>query len=152
MTEYKFRLQSVLDLRTIERDQERGALAEAYGMLRTQAGSRAELLAEQQELQGRFRTADFDCGLDVHRLTELQRYEQVLRDRLQEIARQEEFWGNEIRQRQANLERAERDVKVMRQVDQRHLHHHQRRSQKLELQQLDEYCLRKVQFQQRNSS
>jgi len=149
MAKCNFRLQPVLDLRSIHRDRKYGELIEALAALRTLEVRRAEVIAEQQEVQEKVRTSRPGSPLDLQRAVEAQRYNQVLRDRLQEIARQEEHWGHEIERRQAMLDQAERDVKTLQKVKQRQQYQQRERGRKLEVQQLDEFALAKLQFQKR---
>lgn len=147
MTKYAFRMQSVLDLRIVHRDQQRSELVDAVGTLRALEVRRAELIAELQELQGHPQTDHSDCLLDLQRLVEFQRFEQVLRNQLEELRQQETSCRNEIQRRQATLEQADREVKVLQQVDQRHRHEHRQEQQRREVRQLDEIALTRRPFQ-----
>jgi flagellar protein FliJ len=147
MSRYKFRLQSVLDLQTMQRDQKRGELAEAFGILHALELRRAELNAQQQELQGLYRTPHGECQMDVQRVVELQRYEQVLRGLLEELSVQDAYWAQETQCRQANLEQADREVKVLEKIDQRQRQERRQRQRNRVVQELDEIGLTSMHFQ-----
>lgn len=133
-----FRHQSLLDLHATQRVQKQGELAEALGMLQTLARRRAELVAQQRELQGQVRAIHSAGRLDVRPLVELQRFEQVLRVRLEGLTNEVENWEAEATRRRATLEQAELELKVWRQLEKRHFRQQRLRQQRLDVQQLDE--------------
>jgi flagellar export protein FliJ len=141
MAKYRFRLETVRKLREARRDQHRAALAEAFRAEQVLAERRAEVTSEQQALRDLQRAAAAGHYLDVNRLLEAQRYELVLKGRELELARQRELLAVEIeRRRQAAVE-ADREVRVLELLDEKHRRAHQRQEQHLETKQLDEAAL-----------
>jgi flagellar export protein FliJ len=138
MSRYKFSLETVQKVRAARRDQSRGALADAFRAEQVLAENRAALAAEQAELRGLQRAAAAERHLDVNRLLEAQQYELVLRARQQELARQGSLLSVETERRRLALIEAEREVRVLELLDDRHRRAHQRRQERLETKQLDE--------------
>jgi flagellar export protein FliJ len=138
MPKYQFRLETLRKVRGARRDERRAALAEAY-----QAGAllderQTELAAEQTELRALQRSAASGHLLDVNQLLEAQRYELVLRARGQEIANQRALLETETERRRQALVEADRDVRALDHLDDRHRREHQRQAQRAEQKQLDE--------------
>ena len=77
----------------------------------------------------------------MNRLLEAQRYEVVLKAREVELARQKELLAVETeRRRQAAVE-ADREVRVLEKLKERHHSQHRRDEQRKEMKQLDEAAL-----------
>jgi flagellar export protein FliJ len=138
MPKYKFRLETLRNVRQARRDERRIALAEAF-----QAGDllderQAELAAEQTELRTLQRSAGSGRFLDVNRLLEAQRYELVLKVRGQEIANQRALLETETERRRQALVEADRDVRALQLLDERQRREHQRQARRAEYKQLDE--------------
>jgi flagellar protein FliJ len=143
MAKYKFRLATLQKVREARRDRERAALAEAFRAEQVLAGRRAELAAEAAELQTLQRSAVAGPLLDVNRLLEAQRYELVLKAQAMELAQKEALLAVETERRRQLLIEADRDVRVLERLDERHLGEHRRREQRLEVKQLDEAANRR---------
>jgi len=149
MSAYRYRLQALLDLRIAIRDQQRSELAEAIGARQELATQQTRLAAEQQELRNLYQSATSKGQLDVGRLVELQQYEQALRARDHDLALQEQFWTQEIENRQATLAAADRDAKVLQKLGERHRQEHRQLEERLEARRLDECGARTIQAAQR---
>ena len=143
MAKYKFRLATLQKVREARRDRERAALAEAFRAEQVLADRRAELAAEAAELQTLQRSAVAGPLLDVNRLLEAQRYELVLKAQAMELAQKEAMLAVETERRRQLLIEADRDVRVLERLDERHLGEHRRREQRLEVKQLDEVASRR---------
>lgn len=138
MPKYKFRLETLQNVRQARRDERRVSLAEAF-----QAGAllderQAELAAERTELRALQRSAGSGQFLDVNRLLEAQRYELVLKARGQEIANQRSLLETETERRRQALVEADRDVRALELLDDRQRREHQRQALRAEYKQLDE--------------
>lgn len=138
MAKYKFRLETVQKVREARRDQQRVALAEAFRAEQVLASHRAELAREETELRELQRAAKAGRYLDVNRLLEAQRYELVLKARELELARQQALLADETERRRQALVEADREVRVLELLDQRHQREHQRRERQRGIKQLDE--------------
>jgi flagellar export protein FliJ len=138
MRKYKFRLATLQKLREARRDQERTALAEAFRAEQILAEHRVALSAEQAALRGMQRHAVTERYLDVNRLLEAQRYELVLKNREQELARQKDLLAVETERRRQAVVEADREVRVLELLDDRHRRQHQLEHGRQEMKQLDE--------------
>ena len=143
MAKYKFRLATLQKVREARRDRERAALAEAFRAEQVLADRRAELAAEAAELQTLQRSAVAGPLLDVNRLLEAQRYELVLKAQAVELAQKVAMLAVETERRRQLLIEADRDVRVLERLDERHLGEHRRREQRFEVKQLDEVANRR---------
>jgi flagellar export protein FliJ len=141
MAKYKFRLATLQRLREARRNQERASLAEAFRAEQILAEHRAALVAEQVALRGLQRDAAAGRYLNVNRLLEAQGYEVVLKARELELARQKELLAVEIERRRQAVVEADREVRVLELLDERHRRQHQRDQQRTEMKQLDEVAL-----------
>jgi flagellar FliJ protein len=138
MAKYKFRMATLQKVREARRTQQRQALAEAFRAEEVLGESRAALAAEEMEIRDLQRSATDGKYLDVNRLIEAQRYEMLLKARGQELAKQAMLLAAEIDRRRQLLVEAEREVRVLELLDERHRKEHNRRQQRIECKQLDE--------------
>jgi flagellar protein FliJ len=141
MSKYKFRLATLQRLREVRRNQERAALAEAFQAEQILEEHRAAVAAEQVALRNLRREASAGRYLDVNRLLEAQRYEVVLKSREQELARQKELLVVETERRRQAVVEADREVRVLELLDERHRIQHRRNEQRKEIKVLDEAAL-----------
>jgi flagellar protein FliJ len=81
--------------------------------------------------------------LDVNRLLEAQRYELLLKSRGEELTKQSALLAAEIERRRQALVEADRDVRVLELLDERHRREDARRQLRLETKQLDETALQR---------
>ncbi len=144
MAKYKFRLATLQKVREARRNRERTALAEAFRAEQVLADRRGELASEAAELQTLQRSAVAGPLLDVNRLLEAQRYELVLKAQAMELAQKEVLLAVETERRRQLLIEADRDVRVLERLDERHLGEHRRREQRFEVKQLDEVANRRA--------
>jgi len=138
MAKYNFRLKTLQKVREAHRDQQRASLAEAFRAEQVLAENRAELAAEQQSLRELQRSAAAGQYLDVNRLLESQRYDLLLKAQSQELAKQATLLAAETERRRQILVEADRDVRVLELLDERHRRAHDRNEQRAETKQLDE--------------
>lgn len=141
MAAYRFRLETLQKVREAKRDQGRAALAEAFRAEETLAANRAELAAEELALRQLQQSATAGRYLDVNRLLEALRYELLLKARGQDLAKRGALLAAEIERRRQALVEADRDVRVLELLDERHHREHEHRRAQLELKQLDEAAL-----------
>src|SRR6478752_8427830 len=130
MAKYKLRLETLQKVREANRDQQRASLAEAFRAEQVLAENRAELVAEEGELQELRRSAGDGKYLDVNRLLEAQRYELLLKAQSQELAKQAILLAAETERRRQLLVEADRDVRALELLDDRHRAAHQRDAQR----------------------
>jgi flagellar FliJ protein len=144
MAKYKFRLATLQKVREARRTQQRQSLADAFRAEQVLAESRVALTGEETELRAMQRSAADGKYLDVNRLLEAQRYELLLKARGQELAKQATLLAAETERRRQLLVEADRDVRVLELLDERHRNEHNRRRQRSELKELDEAALNRV--------
>jgi flagellar FliJ protein len=138
MAKYTFRLATLQKVREARRTQQRQALADAFRAEQVLMETRAANAAEETELREMQRLAVAEKYLDVNRLLEAQRYELLLKAREQELAKQATLLAAETERRRQLLVEADRDVRVLEKLDERHREEHNRRRQRMELKELDE--------------
>ena len=138
MAKYKFRLNTLQKVRQANRDQQRASLAEAFHAEQVLAENRAQLDAEERELRDLQRSANEGQYLDVNRLLEAQRYELLLKAQGQELAKQAVLLAAETERRRLTLVEADREVRVLEKLDERHHRAHIRDEQHVETKRLDD--------------
>ncbi|MGA2032787.1 MAG: flagellar export protein FliJ [Thermoguttaceae bacterium] len=138
MSQFQFRLATLLRLREVTRDQRRAALAEAYrvdAVLRERLG---RVVAEIEALKAECRQAAAPGAVDVQRLVQAQRYELALRLQHAQIARQCETVAAEIQRRQQMLLEANRDVRTLEKLRDRQAEKHALEQQRQDAKRMDE--------------
>src|SRR5215470_15180822 len=138
MAKYKFRLTTLQKVREAHRDQQRASLAEAFRAEQVLAENRAQLVLEEQEVRELKRSATEGQYLDVNRLVEAQRYELVLKAQSQEMSKQALLLAAETERRRQILVEADREVRALELLDERHQRAHAVEAQRAETKRLDE--------------
>ncbi|HEY4235037.1 MAG TPA: hypothetical protein VGM76_16510 [Lacipirellulaceae bacterium] len=141
MSKYQFRLETLRRLRIVHRDQQRSALADAYRAEQILAERRAELAEEQAQLRNMQRAAISGLYADVNQLVEAQRYETILIANQQRLADQTRRLADEVERRRLLLVEADRAVRVLDLLDERHRQEFRRQAQRLEVKRLDEVAM-----------
>jgi flagellar FliJ protein len=138
MAKYKFRLTTLQKVREARRDQQRASLAEAFRAEQILADNRAKLAAEELKLRELQRAVTAERYLDVNRLLEAQRYDLLLKAQSQELAKQAILLAAETERRRQSLVEADREVRALELLDERHRRTHAREEQRTETKRLDE--------------
>jgi|SRR3954467_3205625 flagellar FliJ protein len=138
MAKYKFRLNTLQKVREAHRDQQRASLAEAFRAEQVLAENQAQLVDEERELRELQRSAADGQYLDVNRLLEAQRYELLLKAQGQELTKQAILLAAEAERRRQTLVEADREVRVLELLDERHRRAHDRDEQRAETKRLDD--------------
>lgn len=113
MTQFRFRLETLLNLREAARGAARQALAEAY-KAETLLDRRLSEIEEQiASLRNETRTMSGGGAVSVDRLIENQRYEMVLRAERQTTDQRIRQLADEIEGRRAALVEADRQVRLL---------------------------------------
>jgi flagellar protein FliJ len=141
MAKYSFRLESVKKVRQWARDQRRAALADAFRAAEILSEKQNELMQEETALRALKRSATAERYLDVSRLVDVQRYELLLKARRDELTKQDKLLSVEIERRRQQLVEADRDVRVMELLDERHRREHGRKQARIETKLLDESAM-----------
>ena len=138
MSKYRFRLETLQKVRKAHRDQQRASLAEAFRAEQVLAENRAQLVIEEQEVRELKRSASEGQYLDVNRLVEAQRYELVLKAQSHELAKQAMLLAAETERRRQILVEADRELRALELLDERHQRAHAIEEQRAEAKRLDE--------------
>jgi flagellar protein FliJ len=141
MSKYHFRLETLRRLRIAHRDQQRSALADAFRAEQILADRQAELAAEQAHLRNMQRAAISGHYADVNQLVEAKRYETILVANEQLLADQARRLAEEIERRRMVLVEADRAVRVLDLLDEKHKQAHRRQAQRQEVKRLDEVAM-----------
>lgn len=153
MSNFRFRLQTVLRLRIAARDERRAELGRAQRA--------AEVLREQQEkiaadiIQNQVEIRDFMAkqaastgGVNVDHLLNANRHALVLKAQTAQLAQQQKQIAAEIAKRQAALVEADRDVRVLEKLQEKGMQEHELRELAKEQRELDEIGILRA-FRQR---
>jgi flagellar FliJ protein len=143
MSKYRFRLETLQKVRKAHRDQQRASLAEAFRAEQVLAENRAQLVIEEQEVRELKRSASEGQYLDVNRLIEAQRYELVLKAQSQELAKQAMLLAAETERRRQILVEADRELRALELLDERHQRAHAIEKQRAETKRLDEAAMQR---------
>jgi flagellar FliJ protein len=143
MAKYRFRLETLQKVREAHRDQQRASLAEAFRAEQVLAENGAQLAAEELEVRELKRSATGGQYLDVNRLLEAQRYELLLKAQSQELAKQALLLAAETERRRQVLVEADREVRALELLDERHQRAHAIEEQRAETKRLDEAATQK---------
>ena len=143
MAKFKFRLATLLRLREAARDERRAELAEAYrvdDVLRERIG---DVEKELGWLERTCRKLAAPGPVNVDRLVDAERYELALRSRHEELGGQREAVGAEIQRRRQKLLGADRNVRVLEKLRDKHAVRHRDEENRQELKQIDEVAQRR---------
>jgi flagellar FliJ protein len=110
---FHFRLETLLRLRLVDRDQRRADLAKALRAEDTLRKQAADLAEEQQATSELSRKLSLPGAGDIDRLLASHRYELVLRGRSKQLASQIEQVQAEVERRRLVLVEADRQVRVL---------------------------------------
>ncbi len=142
MPKFHFRLATLLRLNESVRDERRSKLAEAF---------RADELLEQREAMVADEIAATRAGgrkavtpgaVDLDRIVEAQRYEMALRARQKLLEQQRKAVGGEIERRREAVLAANREVRALEKLRERHKQRYQQDETRREVRELDEVALR----------
>ncbi|MDP6467787.1 MAG: flagellar FliJ family protein [Pirellulaceae bacterium] len=141
MSQFKFRLETLMKLRQADRQQRRAELAETYradGILARQADL---VTLEISEMRKRCLAAASPGRVDVDRLVAIQRFEQVLRAKARVLTQRKSRLIEEIEKRRLALVEADRQVRVLEKLRDRQLETHRTDELRREVKTLDEVAL-----------
>ncbi len=144
MAKFKFRLATLLRLREVARDERRADLAQAYHA--------DEIIAEQEQQLGNELKAIIQRGrevagpgtLDVDRLLETRRYEVLLKANREHLGQQRETLQTEIERRRLIVVEANREVRVLEELEAKQRERHREEEGRKEVKMLDEMAQRRT--------
>jgi flagellar protein FliJ len=118
--QFTFRLATLLRLRESTRDERRNHLALAYRAETMVLQELARVDGEIDSLRRRVQAAVRPGEIDVDILMSAQRFEVVLNGRKQHALQQQELVKSEIERRRQSLVEADREVKILEKLRERH--------------------------------
>jgi flagellar FliJ protein len=156
MSNFRFRLQTVLRLRTVARDERRAELGRAQRAAEVLREQQAKVAAEAIENQDAtrammLRQASSTEGMNVDRLLNANRQLLMLRAQSAQLSQQLKQVELEIVKRQAALVEADRDVRVLEKLQEKGQQEHELRELALEQRDLDEIAIVRA-FRQREAT
>ncbi|MEX2026933.1 MAG: flagellar export protein FliJ [Pirellulaceae bacterium] len=138
MSAFHFRLATLLRLRLAERDERRSDLAKALAAAEILRGQRQSLEGEQDDNLTALRRVAAPGSSNVDRLIHGHRYAAILKVRASQLASQELQIEREIERRRQVLVEADRQVRVLENLQSRQETEHRRQMDRLEARRLDE--------------
>ena len=138
MSVFRFRLETLLRLRTAERDQRRADLAKALRAEQVLLQDLAQLEAEQMEVVVALRECSVPGAADVDALQRTSRYQIVLKARQGQLQSQLAQVRAEAERRRLALVEADRHVRVFEKLRERQQSAYRSRQLLLEVKELDE--------------
>jgi len=143
MKRFRFRLETLLRLRESRRDQRSRDLGEALELDARLRVEQASLEAKRQAELEALRGVAGQGIVDVDRTLELRRFLSVLRAEMLIVAAQIESLGREIDRRRQELVEADRAVRVLEKLRERHAEHYRERVDREEVSAMDEFAGRR---------
>ena len=142
---FHFRLQKLMNLRGLTRDQRRAELAQAYEAENLLQRQRDELLDTCEQVRNEMRQASRPGEVLVDRLLSTHRHELVLRSELVTLEQQSNQVAEEIERRRQALLEAEKEYRVIEKLREKLKTRHRQETEKQERRQLDEAALLRIQ-------
>ena len=141
---FHFRLQKLMNLRGLTRDQRRADLAQAYEAENLLQQQRDELLATCEQHRHAMRQASRPGEILVDHLLSTHRHELILRSELGVLDQQSQQVAEEIERRRQALLEAEKEYRVIEKLREKLKTRHRQEIEKQELRQMDEVALLRV--------
>ena len=138
MSKYQFRLQTLLRLREIRRDEKRNRLAEAYQAESILSDQQKDVLEELHQLQQLQRNSMDQPHTNVNQLIEVGRYQLTLQTQQTTMKKQAEILAAEVTKRREALVESDRQVRVLEKFEQRQLEQYQKQQESKEAKVHDE--------------
>ncbi len=138
MSNFKFRLATLLQLRETTRDERGAELAEAHRTAETINKQMAYVGRELNSVQSQYRRAAGPGIVNLDRVAEAGQWEFSLRTRKEQLSQQLEAAEAEIEHRQREFADALRDVRVLEKLCKRQADQHRQDGARQETKQLDE--------------
>jgi flagellar export protein FliJ len=142
VTNFRFRLATLLKLREAARDARRQHLAQAYEAETALREQQARMADEMVVLRQNQHRAAGPGPVAVDHLVETQRYQLVLTTQRQVIEEREKLVAAEIERRRQALLEAERDVRTLEKLRQKQHQRHADDQSRRQVKQLDEIAQR----------
>jgi flagellar FliJ protein len=143
MATFKFRLQPLVQLREADRDRCREQLAAAYRAEQILVERAAALRQELKTTEQVSRTRSQPGRIEVDTLLHTHRYELILAAQLRQLASQQQKVAQEIERRRLLLVEADRELRMLEKLRERHAQEFQREEERRLTRELDEIAQRR---------
>ena len=140
---FTFRLATLLKLRESTRDERRNHLALAYRAETMVLEELERVDGDMKSLRRRVQAAVRPGEIDVDILINAQRFELVLKSRKQHAVQQQELVKSEIERRRQSLVEADREMKILEKLRERHHERWQAEENLQDIKRLDEIAGRR---------
>ncbi|MFO0885790.1 MAG: flagellar export protein FliJ [Pirellulales bacterium] len=141
MQPFKFRLATLLRLRSNERDERRAELGKAYEAAAILKERQKEIEGEQADLRRQQGELIGPGQASVEKILHIQRYMLILRVNLTQLAQQQAQVEAEIERRRLVLVEADRQVRILEKLSEKKLSEYQAEELRQEIRDLDEQAL-----------
>jgi len=144
MRRFQFRLTTLLRLREATRDERRMEIAQAYEARQILEQRAAEIAASRDEADASRRDELRRGQVNVDRLVDAQRHLLALKGEALVLQQQAEALAQETQRRHEALVAADRDVRVLDKLREKHRQRHHRQRRRAETKRLDEIAQRRA--------
>lgn len=138
MSQFKFRLETLLKLRDLVRDERRAELSQAYQAEEILTQRQREIEKELRQLGEESRSVAGPGPVSVDHLLDVRRYEIVLRSQEQYARQQQQVLAAEIERRRQALVEANREVRVLETLREKQMDRHRQEEARQDVKQMDE--------------
>lgn len=143
MSQYRFRLQTLLKLRESVRNERRAQLAQALRAEHALQEQSAAITDEIETLRSDVRKSQQDGLINVDALLDANRYEMLLESRRLVLTRQVETIAQEIARRRKLLVEADQQLQVLEKLKEKQQSRHARQNALREIKEMDEIAARR---------
>ena len=140
MSRFHFRLQAVLRVRQLERDECQHSLSAALDAERQLAETASEIIGAIEEVQQQMRGASLPGGVFIDGLRQAQRYATQLEGDLHVLRQREARVKEDVQLRHERLVDANRAVRVLEKLRHRQIEEYRRNQTRLENRAMDEFA------------
>ncbi len=139
MSQFKFRLETLMKIRERERDEAREELAKAYQAVDILGEQFRDVAGQQQENESQRSEVQAVGKISVDSVIEVQRYRLLLRASRNEVVKQIEQVEVEVERRRQVLIEADREVRVLEKLKEKQMQRHAEEQDRIENNQMDEF-------------
>ena len=143
MSHFSFRLQPLMKLREAQRDRCREDLAHAYRADQILQERQEAVRQEIEETKRVARSKSEPGRVEVESLLNVHRYELILSSQLQQLAAQRQKVAVELERRRLALVEADRGLRMLEKLRERHACEFQQAEEKVQIRQMDEIALQR---------
>ena len=147
MARFNFRLKTLMKIREATRDERALNLAEAVKAEQTLDAQASQFHGQVHDLQQEYRNLTQERMVDVDRLLDVQRYQQILRAQREDLLQKKAMVTTEVQRRRQLLLEADQEVRVLEKFREKKWQRFQVEEKKIVQKELDEVAGRLKRFQ-----